>query len=222
MNTHIQWKNGEYITEGSIVKMPKRIYHGDKIKTIGLDEIHSEGVKEKIGAYEEMITSFVSVLNQILPQEHRLDAQNRLFDIKRTYGESSSFEDDGNTRAEGFDYNVIWSYALTNTVQENWRLRNDMQEKCLYFVLETAERVRDNKGRRYHFFSMYLSGHEDVKGKGENRIDNENENYKLGAILNKKNLATVVMEIEAIMKRQGIYDQVDAFVRKHELEKEFK
>lgn len=222
MNERIYWENGEMIREGSIVKMPKRIYQGDKIKTIELDEIKSEGVKEKIQTYEEKIASFVSVLNQILPPEHRLDEANRLFEIKRTYGESSSFEDDGDTRAEGFDYNVIWGYSLPNTVLESWRLQNELQEKCLYFVLETAERIHDNKGRRYHFFSMNLAGHEGYREKGKKRIDHENENYKKGSILNKFNLATVVMEIEAIMKRQGIYDQIDALVRRIELEKEFK
>lgn len=167
---------------------------------ISLDEIESE-VKDEIEECSKRIKRFVEAINFQLEYAGRLGGL--LFKILRKKGDA--FEDDGNTKADGYNYKVIWAYSFDKHNPNLNYIQNDIQEDCLYFEYENSERIRDHKLSGNRFLSLYLCGHKHPScNELVERIDYNNDNYELTSIINAQNAATCTLRIKDIRKRMAL------------------
>ena len=167
---------------------------------ISLDQIESE-IKGEIEECSKKIKRFVEVVNYQLEYAGRL--QGFVFKILRK--KSYAFEDDGNTKTDGYKYKVIWAYSFGKYNPSLAYIQNGIQEDCLYFEYENSERIRDHQPTENRFLSLYLCGpnypscNEVVE-----RIDYNNSNYELTSIINAQNAATCTLKIKDIQKRRAL------------------
>jgi len=187
-----------------------KLYIGKEISHISVNDIQST-VKDNIENYSKFITEYVNVINQFLPEEVKLNIDNMIFDIKRTYGERKSFKDDGNTSCEGFSYNTLWAFTITDSKIDEWSVRQGFIEKCLYFTYEDEERLFDNKVKGSRFFSIYLAG---IKlPREENnivRIDYNNANYSSNSVLSKGNIVSIVLKIQDMARKINLIKELES------------
>ena len=187
-----------------------KLYTGETTTHISVDDIQST-IKDNIENYSKYINEYVNVINKILPEEVKLNIDNMIFDIKRTYGERKSFEDDGNTSCEGFSYNTLWAFPISDNKIDQWYVRQGYSEKCLYFTYTDEERLFDHKVKGSRFFSIYLAG---IKlPRDENniiRIDYNNANYSSNSVLNKGNIVNVVMKIQDMARKISLMKELES------------
>jgi hypothetical protein len=190
-------------------KKRDKIYFGDEIEHININNIQSK-IKDNIESYSKWISEYVNIINQILDINFKLNVNKMIFDIKRTYGENSAYEDDGNTSCEGFKYNILWAFPLGNFNSDEWNIRNEFAEGYLYFTYEAEERLFDNNVRGSRFFSIYLAG---VKLPREDkhiiRIDYNNNSMSLNSVLNKGNIVSIVLKIKELQTKVDLIKAVE-------------
>jgi len=190
---------------------PKRekLYIGKETTHILVNDIQST-IKDNVENYSKYINEYVNVINQFLPEEVKLNIDNMIFDIQRKYGERANFEDDGNTYCEGFSYNTLWAFPITDSKIDEWSVRQGFIEKCLYFTYEDEERLFDNKVKGSRFFSIYLAG---IKlPRDENnivRIDYNNANYTSNSVLNKGNIVSIVLKIQDMARKINLFKELE-------------
>ena len=190
---------------------PKRekLYIGKETTHILVNDIQST-IKDNVENYSKYINEYVNVINQFLPEEVKLNIDNMIFDIQRKYGERANFEDDGNTYCEGFKYDTLWAFPITDSKIDEWSVRQGFIEKCLYFTYEDEERLFDNKVKGSRFFSIYLAG---IKlPRDENnivRIDYNNANYTSNSVLNKGNIVSIVLKIQDMARKINLLKELE-------------
>jgi len=191
-------------------KKRERLYFGSTVSHISINDIQSK-IKDNINKYTNWIYEYITVINSLLPKDIKLDINNTTYDVKREYGENKAYEDDGNTSCEGFEYNVLWAFPIGNIEKEReWSIRQGFAERYLYFIYKDEERLFDNKVRDNRIFSIYLAG---IKLPREDnhveRIDYNNNNYKLNSVLNKGNIVSIVLKIQDLAKKINLINELE-------------
>ena len=92
-----------------------------------------------------------------------------------------------------------------------WYIRQGFAKRYLYFIYTDEERLFDNKVRNNRFFSIYLAG---IKLPREDthveRIDYNNNNYKLNSVLNKGNIVSIVLKIQDLQKKINLINELES------------
>jgi len=190
-------------------KKRERLYFGSTVTHISINDIQSK-IKDNISKYTNWINEYVSVINNFLTDEVKLDINKMIFDIKRKYDEHATYEDDGNTQCEGFNYDVLWALPIGKITNTNeWHIRQGFAERYLYFIYTDEEKLFDNKVKGSRYFSIYLAG---VKLPREDnhveRIDYNNNNYNLNSVLNKGNIVSIVLKIQDLQKKINLINEL--------------
>lgn len=101
------------------------------------------------------------------------------------------FEDDGDTRTEGFQYNIFWVLDLKAKNRDlEYEVLNGCADSAIVFNLTFGERMHDSDISS-RFFSLYFYGisvGENCRKKVDYRIDYNNENMTMNSIINPENL----------------------------------
>lgn len=178
----------------------ERTYFGNDLTSVNPEEL-TDNPKTVFDYLDNQVREFLKRLAMIVPDAAlNLDAL-QVF-IKRKYGHPDvnrgnavyTYEDDGNTRTEGFHFNIYWVLPLSN---RNEFLESAVQDgyvrDAIVFKLEFDERIHDSEISS-RFFSLYFYGvmSEEVHGEKINpRIDYNNDNMTMNSIINPENLFRV-------------------------------
>ena len=164
---------------------------------IDLEEIECS-IKEDIEECTKKIKRFVEVINYQFESGCGLGG----FVLTILRAKANVFEDDGNTKTEGYKYKAIWAYSYGRYNINSLYIQNNMQEECIYFEYENSERIRDHEVQENRFLSLYFCDHEYPGCDGlVKRIDYNNNNYELTSIINNQNAATCTLKIKEAKRR---------------------
>ena len=177
---------------------------------VSLNQILSEELKGRIKEVDEKIRKFVKLLNT----EFSLDHQIQILDTIIARENHNVFEDDGNTRTDGFEYNVYWICPIGQNIEPRnyyyYHIINNLACNCLYFHYEDKERIRNKKSDgRGRFLTLYISVEnfeyplledEEIK-----RISYENDNYKLGYCINYQTATNCILKIKDFNKKEELF-----------------
>lgn len=177
---------------------------------VSLDQILSEDLKGRIKEVDKKIRKFVKLLNTEFSVYHQIPILDTIITRENHY----VYEDDGNTRTDGFKYNVYWICPIgQNNEPRNYyyyHIINNLACNCLYFLYEDKERIRDKKSDgRGRFLTLYisvenfeypLSEDEEIK-----RISYENDNYKLGNCINYQTAVNCILKIKDFNIKEELF-----------------
>jgi len=182
----------------------ERTYFGEFFTTVKPEEL-LHNPKTIFNYLNNQIQEFLKRLLMIVP-DLNLELDNLQVFIQRAYGHpdvknsrNSSiyiYEDDGNTRTEGFQYDIYFVLPLSSRNNDlEYAVSNEYANSCdsIVFKLSFTERIYDSNISS-RFFSLYFNGamSEEVHGKKiENRIDYNNDNMTLNSIITQENLFRV-------------------------------
>lgn len=181
---------------------------------IQIGEIKSE-VKKRIEECEEIVNAFMEHLNFLLEDGEKICGnQKHILRSDALY----CFEDDGNTSAEGYDYEAYWCFQLNPKVNvDMFRLLRDyaIQTECLWFVYSDTERKKDtfSDGSK-RFFKLFISGVDLPRQHSYTKsIDCINSNSKNVSIFNVENVVTCALEIKELAKRRDLTEKLLEMVK---------
>lgn len=176
---------------------------------VSLDQILSDDLKGRIKEVDEKIRKFLKLLNSEFSLDHQIPIIETIITRENHY----VYEDDGNTRTDGFKYDVYWICPIGQNIEPRnyyyFRIINNLACNCLYFHYEDKERIRDKKSNgRDRYLSLYISVEEFeylLSDDGEiNRISYENDNYKLGWCINYQTAMNCILKIKDFNKKEDL------------------
>lgn len=177
---------------------------------VSLDQILSEELKKRIKEVDEKIRKFVKLLNSEFPLDHQIPILDTIITRENHY----VYEDDGNTRTDGFKYDVYWICPIgQNNEPRNYyyyHIINNLSCNCLYFNYEDRERKRDKKSDgRGRFLNIYISVEKFDSSLSEDeeikKISYENDNYKLGYCINYQTATNCILKIKDFNKKEELF-----------------
>lgn len=179
---------------------------------VSLDQILSEELKKRIKEVDEKIRKFVKLLNSEFPLDHQIPILDTIITRENHY----VYEDDGNTRTDGFKYDVYWVCPIGQNIEPRnyyyYRIINHRICNSLYFHYEDKERIRDKKSDgRGRFLSLYISVDkfdENLNREKCERISYENDNYKLGWIINYQSAMNCILKIKDFNKKDAYLNKL--------------
>ncbi len=132
-------------------------------------DIKCKAIAEQIERYTSSIRQFIRLVNRQIPNEGKLNKENII--ILRE--DDTAYLDDGNTKTDGYKYEVYWTYTSKqeNTTKED--IIDLSQKNAVTFCLQCWERCYDHKKSRLIFLSLFYRG---SSSKAE-RIEYINDNY---------------------------------------------
>ena len=180
---------------------------------VSLDQILSDDLKGRIKEVDEKIRKFLKLLNSEFSLDHQIPILETIITRENHY----VYEDDGNTRTDGFKYDVYWIFPIGQNIEPRnyyyYRIINNLACNCLYFHYEDKERIRDKKSNGSgRFLSLYISveklEYPLSEDKEVKRISYENDNYKLGWCINYLNAMNCILEIKEYQKREDLLSEL--------------
>jgi hypothetical protein len=188
---------------------------------IKLEDLTNEKLKEMIETLSRKINQFYSVIHSEVRENYSYFSSSvQNLQLRILEEDYHNYANDGNTQVPGKKYYVYWIVPLI--MDENDEVDDDVNlygitegflEKCIFFELEINERTEDGR-LNSQFVSLYYSrpnestSHTDSTSKGYHvcgnnivKLDHENDNYKLGSIVNAKNAAILCDLLEVDLKR---------------------
>lgn len=188
-------------------------------REIKIEEIKSD-VRKRIEECSLEIKVFMTELDLLLENWEKICGEE--FFILRK--EETTYEDDGNTKADGYEYEAYWVFQLNPDKKiERYAITGErvFQEEILYFKYTDKERKHDcfSSGRG-RFFHLYIAG---VEKPHEcsivETIDYNNDNYKLTSIINVENIFNCFVEIQKLSKRRDIIKKIITSLNNHKHQK---
>lgn len=217
-------KKGQYIKRvrfenqdwygNELVIHKERTYFGDVATSIMPGELQ-DNPKTIFEYLDNQIREFLERLTMIVPDKN-LTLDNLKVFIIRKYGHPDikdistvyTYEDDGETRTEGFHFDIYWVLPLSdrNELLENAVLNGYVRD-AIVFKLKFDERIHDSQISN-RFFSLYFYGvmpkevHED-----KSRIDYNNNNMTLNSIITPENLFRVAKKLVEYKQDKALLDK---------------
>jgi len=181
-----------------------RTYFGEAFTAVKPDEL-TFNTKTIFDYVDNQVREFIKRLLIIVPDSN-LELDKLQVFIQRNYGHpdihnrtGSSvyvYEDDGNTKTEGFHYDIFWALPFSDRNRDlEYAVSNKYGNLCdaVVFKLEFNERIHDGE-ISFRYFSLYFNGimTEEVHDKKiDTRIDCNNENMSINSIITLENLFRV-------------------------------
>lgn len=168
---------------------------------IALSDIKCEEIVNEIKEATSIIVKFTTVLSNHLEYKPLQEAQ--IFIVR---SETNSYEDDGNTKTPGYEYEVYWCFPYINVDEEVDIYRLTSFESymwphtLLFFKLSLTERIKDNSLRDGHHFHLFVT----EEAKKETKILQiawYNDNHKLSNMLDSENLQQCTDRINETYRR---------------------
>lgn len=198
-NKHGQFLRGSRYCDqdwygNELVLHTERTYFGDDRAYLTSDQL-TDNPKKIFDYTNVQITEFLERLQLLVP-DGNIDINKMQTIIEKTYGHPDVYnhyknvyvyEDDGNTRTEGFQYKIYWVIPLSerNPYLDS-AILNDFAVDVIYFSMEFTERIHDSEINS-RFFTLKFNGIEN----DNERIDMNNDNMTINSIITPMNLFKV-------------------------------
>lgn len=207
----------EYAYDGDYETFPTKIKkrREQKESHIRTDEVKNLVAKKGIEYFNKLIGLYVQELNNLLPDDAKLDTKNFVFDILCKYDSEGDFKPDGNTRCEGNSYSIIWAYKIKNIEIEKFGfefkegyVRQGWVPCLLTFHLEFQERLFDGKCHT-KWFQVYVTKPDLQEGDNHpaERVFYINNNYS-DSIASKRSTVQTIKLLKENAELSKLYFEV--------------
>ena len=195
---------------------------------ITLDQILSDDLRERILEVDSKIRKFIDLVNQEAFEYEKIPILDIIITRKKAHvvyeddgniqAKSNSlastfkifYGDDANTYLNGYKYDVFWICPVGQHIEPRnyyyFHIMNSLLSNSIYFHYEDKERIRDKySSGRGRFLSLYASidkFEERITCEEPERISYENDNYKLGTVINYQNAMNCIFKIKEFREKE--------------------
>ena len=132
--------------------------------------------------------------------------------LRRKYNETGDFEDDGETKTEGFEYKIYWAVPLgKNDGKICNALSAGLHRDSIYFTVSFDERIHDGciSNRFLYLYCDFTSNFspEHHSKDAPLRIAYNNDNMPLGSIFTPLSLYFIAKNLNAYLENRTLYEQ---------------